>query len=287
MRHALLFILLMVPPTHAAVITGTVIGEGARPLDGAIVEVVQAPGAPPCRTATGADGTFTLPCAATGPHAVRASLGDLRPWQIDDIDLTPAAEVHLNFLLVPASATALDGSLAVTASEASASLWTGPVPNPIVAHWQQRPITLRMLAIIVAPITFLLGAATMLGIGRRFGIATRRLSDSEVGDMVLNPHLPRVGERVTPVAVVGGRGAEARVSYGADEIRAALAAGRYGLVLLSLVIAPGLFALFSLAFALAILIGHETYLLAALLLVPAGFVFTAIIIGVQTLRTNR
>lgn len=286
MRHAFLFILLLVPPTHAAVITGTVIGEGARPVAGATVEVVRASDATPCRTSTAEDGTFTLPCAATGPHALRASFGDLRPWQIDDIDLTPEAEVHVNFLLVPASATALDGSLAVTASEAPDSFWSRPVPNPIVAHWRQRPITLRMLAIIVAPLAFVLGGATMLGLGRRFGIATRRMSPGEVGDMVLNPHMPTVGERVTPVAVVGARGAEARVSYGADEIRAALAAGRYGLVFVSLVVAPGLFALCALAFALAMLIGHETYLLCAMLLVPAGFVFTAIMIAVQALRAN-
>jgi hypothetical protein len=287
MRFPFLTVFLLVTqPALGAVITGTVIGEGARPVAGATVEVVQAPDAMPCRTSTAADGTFTLRCAATGPHPVRASLGDLRPWQVDDIDLTPDAEVHLNFLLVPATTTALDGSLAVTAHESHVSLWARPVPNPVLAHWQGRPITLRMLAIAVAPVSFVLGGLTMFALGRRFGIATRRLSAGEVADTVLNPNMPTVGERTSPIAVAGARGAEARVSYGGDEISAALAARRYGLVFTALVIAPGLFAVFSLALALAMLIGHETYLLGALLLVPAGFVLTSIIIGVLGLRTN-
>lgn len=278
------FATLVTSVARGAVITGTVIGDEARPIAGATVEVVQSQAEQPCTTTTAADGTFSLPCAATGPHAIRASHGELRPWQIDDIDLTPEAEVHLNFLLVSATTTALDGSLAVTAHESPSSFWSRPVPNPVVANWQDRPITLRMLAIAVAPVSFVLGGLTMFALGRRFGIATRRLSAGEVGDMILNPNRPTVGERTTPIGVAGARGAEARVSYGADEMRAALAARRYGLLFASLVLAPGLFTLSSLAFALAMLIGHETYLLAAMLLVPAGFVLTSIMIGVQALR---
>ena len=73
------------------------------------------------------------------------------------------------------------------------------------------------------------------------------------------------------------------MSYGADEIVAALRDRRYGLLLLALVIAPGFFALFSLALALAMLIGQEAYLLYGMLLVPAGFLLTPLIIGIQAL----
>jgi hypothetical protein len=63
----------------------------------------------------------------------------------------------------------------------------------------------------------------------------------------------------------------------------ALAERRYGLLFLSLVVAPGLFALCSLAFAVAMLVGQELYLFYAMLVVPAGFVLTAVMIGVQAL----
>jgi hypothetical protein len=52
-------------------------------------------------------------------------------------------------------------------------------------------------------------------------------------------------------------------------------------VFVSLAVAPGLFALFALAMAVAMLVGQEMYLVCAMLLVPAGFVLTAIVIGVQ------
>jgi hypothetical protein len=85
---------------------------------------------------------------------------------------------------------------------------------------------------------------------------------------------------VTPVAV-GARGASATVSFGADEIAAAIAERRYGLVFASLVIAPGLFALASLGLAVAMLLGQEAWLLYGMLLVPAGFVLTPLVIGIQ------
>jgi hypothetical protein len=266
--------------SSAAVITGSVIGTGAQPVASAIVEVVGA--TPACRTTTAADGTFSMECGASGMHVVRASLGDLRPWQVDDIDLAPGREFHLNFMLLPASATGTDAAVAVSASAASVPA-SGRLPNTIVASWQDRPITLRMAAIGVAAISFVLGALTMLALGRRFGIKTRSLSPNEVGDMVLNPNMPTAGERVTPIAVAGARGAAASVSYGADEIATALADRRYGLLFVALVIAPGLFALFSLALAVAMMVGQELYLFYAMLLVPAGFVLTAIMIGAQAL----
>ena len=70
---------------QAATITGTVVGEGMHPVAGALVEVVRPASAPPCRTRTAADGTFSFTCAADGPHAVRASFADLRPWQADAV----------------------------------------------------------------------------------------------------------------------------------------------------------------------------------------------------------
>jgi hypothetical protein len=263
------------------VITGTVIGEGARPVAGATVQVVGA--RPPCETATGADGTFTLSCAAAGRHAVRASFGDLRPWEIVDIELGPEREIHLNFMLVPAAAMvpAVPGAPTDTPG-----FWSRRLPNPVLATWQGRSMTLRAGAIAVAAVSFVLGALTMLALGRRFGGERRRLSASEVGDIVLNPHMPAAGERVTPIAVAGARGASATVSYSADEIGSALAARRYGLVFVALVIAPGFFALFSLALAAAILVGQELYLFCAMLLVPAGFVITPIMIGIQAARRS-
>jgi hypothetical protein len=262
----------------AATIAGTVIGEGARPIAGATVFVVGA--LPPCTTTSGPDGTFSFSCAATGTHAVRATFGDLRPWQVDDLALTADAEVHLNFMLLPATAPTLPSSAVETAEP---GFWSRPVPNPVVTMWGERPITLRVLAIVVAMVSFPLGGLTMFALGRRFGVQTRRLSPDEVGDMVLNPIRPTVGERMTPIATVGARGAEATVSYGADEIATALAEKRWGLVLASLVVAPGLFAAATLGFVVALLIGQETWLLAAMLHVPAGFVLTADMIGVQAL----
>jgi hypothetical protein len=167
---------------------------------------------------------------------------------------------------------------------AEPGFWLRPVPNPVLAGWQGSPITLRVLAIGVAVGSFLLGALTMLSLGRYFGVETRRLSAGEVGDMVLNPTMPAAGERVTPIAVVGARGASATVSYGSDEIAAALAARRYGVVFVALVVAPGLFALFALAMAVAMLVGQEMYLLGAMLVVPAGFVLTPIMIGIQAFK---
>jgi hypothetical protein len=219
---------------------------------------------------------------------VRASFEGLRPWEIGDVELEADREVYLNFVLMSAAAPALPDATADAREPADAQqpagFWSRPVPNPVLATVRGRPVTLRALSIVLAVISFPLGAFTMLMLGRRFGIETRSLSAHEVGDLVMNPIRPNVGERVTPVATVGARGASANVSYGADEITAALAQGRYGLVLSALVIAPGLFAIFASAMAIAMIIGHETYLLVAMMLVPLGFVLTAIIIGVQAVR---
>jgi hypothetical protein len=217
---------------------------------------------------------------------VRASLGDLHPWEIADIELGPDREVHLNFMLLPASAMAPQAFPPRGEAE-TVGFWSRPVPNPIVATWHGRALTLRIIAIAVGAVSFVLGAATMLALGRYFGVETRRLSAGEVGDMVLNPHRPGAGERVTPIAVVGARGASATVGFGADEIAGALAARRYGTVFLALVVAPGWFALFALALATAIMIDQELYLFCAMLLVPAGFVFTSIMIGIQALGRGR
>ena len=273
--------LALAQPASAAVITGTVIGEGARPVAGAAVQIVGAQ--PPCETTTAADGTFSLPCAATGRYTVRASFGDLRAWEIEDIELGPELQVHLNFLLLPATAGAPAGSLPAATAQ-TVGFWSRRVPNPTLATWQGHAITLRIVAIAAGAVAFLLGGLTMLALGRRFGIETRRLSTGEVGDMILNPPMPAAGERVTPMAVAGARGAAATVGYGADEIAGALAARRYGLVFVALVLAPGCFALFALALTTAIMVGQELYLFCAMLLVPAGFALTAVMIGIQAVR---
>jgi hypothetical protein len=213
---------------------------------------------------------------------VRASFGDLQPWQIDDVELGPGYEVHLNFLLLAVAST-----VPATSSTEVAGFWSSRLPNPVLVIWQGNPITLRLLAVAVAVVSFSLGALTMMLLGRRFGVETRQLSAGEVGDMVLNPIMPTAGERVSPIAVTGASGAAASVSYGADEIAAALAARRYGLVLVSLVVAPGLFALFSLALSTAMLVGQEMYLFYGMLLIPIGFVLTPAIIGVQAYQRGR
>jgi hypothetical protein len=272
--------------SRATIITGSVIGEGARPIAGATVEVVRAAAEPRCATTTTADGTFSLVCEASGRHTVRASFGDLRPWQVDEVELGPGHEVHLNFMLLPATMTAAAGG-SPTESTETAGFWSRRLPNPVVATWQGRPITLRVSAIATAAVSFLLGALTMLALGRRFGVETRRLSPGEVGDLVLNPHMPSVGQRVSPIAVAGARGASATVSFGADEIAAALGARRYGVVVLALVVAPAFFALFSLALAAAMLAGQELYLFLAMLIVPTGFLLTPIVIGIQAITRRR
>jgi hypothetical protein len=266
--------------SRAAVITGSVIGEGAHPVAGATVQVVSTPPDERCQTTTAVDGTFSHTCAAIGRYVVRASFADLRPWEVADVELGPGHEIHLNFMLLPATTTAPVGGLPSDAPSPG-GLWSQRVPNPVVFTWSDRAITLRLFAIVVGAVSFVVGALTMLALGRRFGIETRRLSAGEVGDMILNPHRPTAGERVTPIAVVGARGASATVSYDADGIAAALAARRYGLVFVALVVAPGLFALFALGLAVAMLVGQEWYLLCGMLLVPAGFVVTSVVIGVQ------
>jgi Carboxypeptidase regulatory-like domain len=269
--------------SREAVISGSVIGAGAHPIAGATVQVVQAASKPPCETTTAADGTFALSCAATGRHVVRASFADLHPWEIDGVELGPGREIYLNFMLLPVAETATLGAPPGGRTD-TAGFWTRRLPNPVLVTWRGSPITLRMLAIGAAAVALMLGALTVMSLGRHFGVETRRLSAGEVGDMILNPQMPVAGERVIPIATVGARGASATVSYGVGEIAAALAARRYGLVIVALVIAPGLFALFSLALAVAMLVGQETYLLCAMLLVPAGFVVTSIVVGIQAFR---
>ena len=268
-----------------ALITGMVIGERYRPVGGATVQVVPNGMEKPCETTTAADGTFSLSCVATGRYAVRASFGQLRPWEIEDVELGPGRSVYLNFMLLPVGATA-SGALPSSVTDET-GFWTRRVPNPVLATWNGSAITLRILAIVVAAVSFVLGASTMMWLGRRFGMEKRRLSEGEVGDLLLNPHMPAAGERVSPVAVVGARGASANVSYGVEEIAAALAAHRYGLVLVALVIAPGLFASFSIALLTAILVGQDVYLLFAMLLVPAGFIATPIVIGIGAYKQLR
>lgn len=277
---ASMLLLLGASGATAALLSGNVVGPDGRPFGSAIVEVVTPNGERRCATVSAPDGRFALPCDAVGPHTVRASSGTLQPWEIADVELAPDRTLELNFLLRSADVDS-GTSIPMSADPEPGGFWTRRLPNPVVGHWGATPVTLRAVAVAVAVIAFVLGALTMVALGRRIGVEYRRLSPDEVGDMVLNPQRPAVGERLTPIAVVGGHGAEARISYGADEIAAALAAGWYGVVFVALVIAPGLFALCALAFAFALLAGQEACLFYAMLMVPAGFVLTALIIGVQ------
>src|SRR5262245_27602942 len=84
---------------QAAVISGVVIGEGARRIGGALVEVVKPASGTPCETRSADDGTFKLPCDASGVPTVRASFEGLRPWEIADVELAADREVYLNFVL--------------------------------------------------------------------------------------------------------------------------------------------------------------------------------------------
>jgi hypothetical protein len=209
-------------------------------------------------------------------QTLRASRDGLEPWTVE-ATLAADAALHLNFMLRPPQGSGAAGSTPAERDVSSARV----IPNPVVVRWGERMFSLRMVAAATAAITFVVGGFVMLAIGRRFGVATRTLSSEEVADLVTNPLMPSVGERRHPVAAVGARGAAAEVSFGADEIVAALAAGPYGLVALALVVVPTLLATSSLAFAVAMLVGQETYLLYAALLVPLGFVGTALVIGAQ------
>jgi len=81
----------------------------------------------------------------------------------------------------------------------------------------------------------------------------------------------------------GARGVEWSTSYGAEEIAAAVKARRWGLVLASL-LAPVLIGVATLGFSLALLVGQPRYLFGLMLLVPAGFVVTPLVLVVQALR---
>ncbi len=269
-----------------ASITGMVIGDDGLPVGGATVHVEPRAGERPCAARTAADGAFSLRCDVSGRHVVRASCDGRIPWEIGDVELGPERTVYLNFMLRSAAGSAAAEPRPEHGAHATA-FWTRPLPNPVLLTWNGRALYLRHLAIGVAAVSFVLGTLTMLAVGRHVGVGVRRLSAEEVGDQVLNPPMPGPGERVQPIATIGARGTSATVAFGADEIAAALHARRYGLVLASLVIAPLLFASFAAALAVAMLVGQEHYLFAMSLLVPAGFVLTAAIIGVQGIRRSR
>lgn len=268
--------------SNAALLTGTVIDAGGRPVAGAAVQVVGASGDPSCTALTAADGTFSLHCAVSGRRAVRASRDDLQAWEIDDVELGPEREVYLNFMLRSPNA-----AIPLAAPAQVDGLWSRYVPNPTLFQWRESPITLRMLAIATAVASFLLGACAMIWVGRRFGVETRRMAAGEVGDMALNPHIPAAGQRVAPVAVAGARGASVGIRVSVEEIAGALSTRQYGLVLVALVVAPGLFAVFSLALATAMLVGHERYLLVAMLFVPAAFLLVPLGIGFRAVAEAR
>jgi hypothetical protein len=253
------------PATAApAVITGTVLGPGLRPLAGASIAVVDAG----CETVSGADGTFTLRCEATGPRRVRAFAGG-GPASEQEVELGPDRMIHLNFLLAPpvvAAPAPVDGSI---------------LGNPVVTSLGGRPLTLRALGVVMAVAGFVLGFLAMLVVGRGLGLVVekRRLDAGEVGELVLNAGKLR-SERLHPVAVVGATGRSWSLSYGADELAAAFAARRHGWIAASLV-PPILVATAVVGFALALMVGQPLYLFLAMLLVPLGFLVTPVMIVVQ------
>lgn len=263
--------LLVAQGTPAAVITGSVIGVGGQPVSGATVEVVDA--TPPCATHTGDDGSFRLECEVAGRHALRASFGALTPWQIDDVELAADHTLHLNFLLRAADSG--PGPAEAAPLPPPAEGLARPLGNPAVATWLGQAITLRLAGVIVAAAGFLLGAALMIGIGRHLGIEQRQLSTAETADLVVNARR-RIGQRLTPMAA-GARGSGATISYGVDEIAALFAERRHG-VLAAALLAPLSFALSTLGFAVAMLVGQPLYLFLAMLIVPTAFVVTPLVI---------
>jgi hypothetical protein len=272
-RGLALALLLLASPARAArptIITGAVLGQGLRPLGGAVVRVA----GEDCATTTRPNGAFELSCAATGVRALEASSGALSA-RIEGVEFGPDRLAQLTFLLQPAPPP----------RPPPASGFSAPLPNPVVTTWQGRPVTLRALGVVMAVVGFLLGVAAILIVARRLGVNRRRLSETEAADLVLNAgRLAR--DRVRPVASHGARGAEWSTAYGAEELAAALKARRYGLVAAS-VAAPLLVAVAAVGFLLALLVGQPWYLFASMLLVPAGFVLTPAVLVVQAVRRSR
>jgi hypothetical protein len=250
-----------------------VIGEGARPIAGATIEVLGAQ--PPCVALSGADGTFSFNCAASGRRVVQARQGGLVPWRSDEVMLEPLAELHLNFLL---KAQAAPPALA------DESWLEDPLPNPVLGAAAGHPITLRAFGVVLAVVGFVLGAVLMVGVGRHLRVEKQRLSSGEVADLVMNAGRP-LGQRLAASAA-GTAGAQVTVSYGADELAAALVAGRMGVVAVAL-LAPLLVGVAVVGFALAALVGQPRYLFGGMMLVAAGFVIVPVIITVQAVRKSR
>lgn len=256
------------------IITGAVLGEGLRPLGGARVRVVGQEG---CATATRSNGSFELHCAATGVHVLEASSGALAPSRIEGVELGPDRLAQLTFLLQPATAA--------VATTANVDGLGAPLPNPVVATWLGRAVSLRALGVMVAAAAFLLGIACLLVVARRLGMERRRLSKPEAAELVLNAR-NRLAERVRPVVAAGARGVQWFASYGVEEIATAIQARRYGLVAAS-VFAPASIGVAALGFLLALLVGQPRYLFAFLLLVPAGFLVTPLVMLGQAFRASR
>jgi len=255
---------------HAArptIITGAVLDQGLRPLAGARVQVI----GEDCATTTRPNGAFELSCGATGVRALEASFGELPPARIEGVELGPDRLAQLTFLVRPAAAPAPAPAIGLGA----------PLPNPVLTTWRGRPLTLRALGVVLAISGFVLGLAALLVVARRLGMNRRRLSEAEAADLVLNAG-KALTDRVHVVAY-GARGVEWSTSYGAEEIAAAVKARRWGLVLASL-LAPVLIGVATLGFSLALLVGQPRYLFGLMLLVPAGFVVTPLVLVVQALR---
>jgi hypothetical protein len=256
------------------IITGAVLGEGLRGLGGARVRVMGEGG---CATTTRENGAFELHCAATGVRTLEASFGGLALARIEGVELGPDRLIQLNFLVQPAPA-------GPPPSHAQTGWWGAPLPNPVVTTWRGRDVTVRALAVVVAVIAFVLGAACLLVVARRLGVQKRALSAGEASELVFNAGKPLV-DRLRPIAAVGARGTEWSTSYGAEEMASALAQRRYGLVVASL-LGPAVVGLATLGFFVAVLIGQPRYFLALALIVPAGFVVTPVMMLV-TSRPSR
>lgn len=272
--------LLLASAAHGAHVSGTVIGDGGVRIEGALVEVLRPAGEPPCRTHSVDDGTFSLPCDAEGRYSLRASFGELAPWQIEDVELAPDRLLQLNFLLRAPVAPA-DRAVAESAAEGGLG---APLENRVLAIWQGHAVTRRAAGIALAVAGFVLGAILMLSIGRHLHRESGPLSEAETADLVVNARR-RIGRRLTPV-VAGARGAGATVSYGVEEIAALLEARRHGVVLIAM-LAPLCFAIATLGFAVAMLVDQPLYLFLAMMLVPLGFLLVPLIILIKARAATR
>jgi len=255
-------------------VRGQVLGLDRAPVEGAAIDILRE-GASVSAGRSGPDGSFTVRCAATGPHNVRASRAGARAQETERFPLSAGRTFDFTFVLVPEAPTAAN-----PAPSGERSWLMAPLPNPVVFHAGGRPFTLRAAGVGVAIIAVALVLLNVLVLGRRLGWKKRRLSGHEVGDLVFNKPQTPFAERVQPIAVVGAVGVEWSLVYGVAEIKTMMAARQRWLLALSLA-SPVLVGLAVLGLLVAMLVGQERYLFVGMSLVPAGFFIVPAIIALK------